>query len=145
MLLSTKIVMALLIFAFLTIVIMGKTKDTGKPINENTIASLLIGLKSDNPGLQTSCAYLLGEFKVTKAIIPLMRILKSDRNEKTRIAAALALYKIGTPMCIFTIKQASRFDESERVRKLTSKFYYEYMINKNKEKMRSDSLYAVIR
>ncbi|GBD88832.1 hypothetical protein BMS3Abin03_02774 [bacterium BMS3Abin03] len=130
--LSIKIITAFLIFAFLTTAIYGVTKDTGKPVNENTAASLLTGLNSDNRGLKTSCAYFLGEFKVTKAIIPLMRILKNNKDEKIRIAAALALYKIGTPMSIFAVKQAGRFDDSERVRKLSSKFYYDYLINLDK-------------
>jgi len=38
---------------------------------ESTIASLLEGLTSDNLGLKSSCAYMLGELKITRAIIPL--------------------------------------------------------------------------
>ena len=96
-------------------------------VKENTIASLLEGLTSDNLGLKSSCAYMLGELKVTEAIIPLMRILHNDVNEELRISAALALYKIGTPMSIYAVKQAGRFDESARVNKLAQNFYAEYL------------------
>ncbi len=34
-------------------------------VKESTIASLLEGLTSDNLGLKSSCAYILGELKVT--------------------------------------------------------------------------------
>ena len=99
-------------------------------VKESSIASLLAGLASDNLGLKSSCAYMLGELKVTEAIIPLMRILHNDANEQLRISAALALYKIGTPMAIYAVKQAGRFDESERVNKLAQNFYTEYLREK---------------
>jgi hypothetical protein len=99
-------------------------------VKESTIASLMEGLTSDNLGLKSSCAYMLGELKVTEAIIPLMRILHNDVNEELRISAALALYKIGTPLSIHAVKQAGRFDESERVNKLAQNFYTEYLREK---------------
>jgi HEAT repeat protein len=113
-------------------------------MNESTIASLLEGLASDNLGLKSSCAYMLGELKVTEAIIPLMKMLHNDVNEEIRISAALALYKIGTPMSIHAVKQAVRFDESERVNKLAHNFYSEYLREKlnNTVAAATDSLIA---
>jgi len=99
-------------------------------VKESTIASLMEGLTSDNLGLKASCAYMLGELKVTGATIPLMRILHNDVNEELRISAALALYKIGTPISIYAVKQAGKFDESERVNKLAQNFYTEYLREK---------------
>ncbi len=113
-------------------------------VKESTIASLMEGLTSDNLGLKSSCAYMLGELKVTEAIIPLMRILHNDLNEELRISAALALYKIGTPMSIHAVKQAGRFDESARVNKLAQNFYTEYLREKlnNTVATATDSLIA---
>jgi len=113
-------------------------------VKESTIASLLEGLTSDNLGLKSSCAYVIGELKVTEAIIPLMRILHNDENEEMRISAALALYKIGTPISIHAVKQAGRFDESERVNKLAQKFYFEYLREKlsKENKGQTDSFIA---
>ena len=73
-----------------------------------------------------------------------MRILHNNVNEELRISAALALYKIGTPMSIYTVKQAGRFDESERVRKLAQNFYTEYLVEKFKktDDKETDSLIA---
>lgn len=96
-------------------------------VRESTIASLLEGLASDNMGLKSSCAYMLGELKVTEATIPLMRMLHNDVNEELRISAALALYKIGTPMSVYAVKQAGRFDDSKRVNKLAHNFYTEFL------------------
>ena len=70
---------------------------------------------------------MLGELKISSAVVALMRVLHNDENEEVRISAALALYKIGTPMAIQAVKQAIKFDDSKRVSKLASKFYNEFM------------------
>ena len=112
---------------------------------QNTIASLMEGLNSDNIGLKTSCAYLLGELNVTEGTIPLMRLLRNDESEAVRICAALALYKIGTPVSIFAVKQAIRFDESDRVSRLAAKFYYDYLRSNQRADVKGkDKRYAVI-
>lgn len=95
--------------------------------SDNTIKSLLVGLESTNLGLKTSSAYMIGELKIANAVIPLMRMLRNNESEEARIVAALALYKLGTPTSIFAIKQASRFDDSERVRKMCFRFYAAYV------------------
>lgn len=105
----------------------GKSKTD---VKESTIGSLLERLTSDNLGLKSSSAYMLGELKVSEAIIPLMRILHNDENEELRISAALALYKISTPISIHAVKQAGRFDESKRVNKLALKFYFAHLREK---------------
>ena len=95
----------------------------GDEIKTSSIESLIMGVNSDNFGLRTSAAYMLGELKCEKGLIPLMRMLKSEDREDARIVAALALLKIGNAKGIFAIKQAIRFDESERVQKLCAAFY----------------------
>lgn len=110
----------------------GDELNSGKTdLNSNSIASLLLGLQSENLGLKTSCAYLLGELRVTEAIVPLMKVLRTDKNEEARIASALALYKINTLMSINAVKQSGRFDESDRVSKLAQNFYNQYLRNKS--------------
>jgi len=97
---------------------------------DNTVKTLIMGLNSDNIGLKSSSAYMIGELKLTQATIPLLRILHTEKNEELRIAAALALYKIGSPVAIYAVKQTIRFDESERVSKLCASFYSNYLKNK---------------
>ena len=128
----------------MTVASFGNDDKSKNNVSENTVASLLEGLTSNNLGLKSGCSYMLGELKVTRAIIPLMRILHNDVNEELRISAALALYKIGTPMSIYAVKQAGRFDESDRVNKLAQKFYAEYLKEKfnNTDDTETDSLIA---
>jgi len=99
-------------------------------IKDNTIKTLIVGLESDNIGLKSSSAYMIGELQISDGIIPLLRMLHNENNEDLRIAAALALYKIGSPTSIFAVKQAIRFDESKRVSKHCANFYSEYQKNK---------------
>ena len=96
----------------------------------NTVESLIMGLESDNIGLKSSSAYMIGELELTEATIQLLRILRNDESEDLRIAAALALYKIGSPIAIYAVKQASKFDDSKRVSKHCASFYSEYQKTK---------------
>jgi hypothetical protein len=94
------------------------------------VENLLNGINSENVGLISSSAYFLGELKSSEAVIPLLKILKSDANEELRIMAALSLIKIGDGRGVYAVKQQVKFDSSERVRKLCQGFYNDYLLNK---------------
>ncbi|NWF87927.1 MAG: HEAT repeat domain-containing protein [Ignavibacteriaceae bacterium] len=94
-----------------------------KELKDGTIASLIMGINSENFGLRTSAAFMLGELKCEAGVIPLMRMLKNEEREDARIVAALALLKIGDAKGIFAIKQAVKFDQSDRVKRLCTNFY----------------------
>ncbi len=123
------IITSLVILFALSTIGFASSKFTSSPKKthyKDAIANLLVGLNSDNYGLRTSCAFMLGELKASNAVIPLMKMLHSEKSEDARIIAALSLYKIGNPVGIFAVKQAGRFDESERVRKMCSNFYVNF-------------------
>ena len=86
--------------------------------DEEIELNYLAGANSDNLGLQVSAAYYLGERKSTKAVIPLMKILRESESVEARIMAALSLYKIGDNRGVHAIKQAIRFDDNEQVKKM---------------------------
>ncbi|GAB4294491.1 MAG: hypothetical protein Kow0098_16060 [Ignavibacteriaceae bacterium] len=97
------------------------------------VDNLLKGLASDNLGLKVSSAYLLGEFESDKAVIPLLKVLHSEKNVEARVIAALSLYKIGDSRGIYAIKQAIRYDTSKRVNSLCEKFYFAYLSKENRQ------------
>ena len=98
--------------------------------NQETIEdNLLVGLKSQNLGLKTSAAYLLGELGTDKSVNSLLSVLKSGNTEEARISAALALTKINTEKAMFAVKQRATFDDSERVRRLCGMFYNQTLQN----------------
>lgn len=117
----------LVVVLFSTLLIKAEPTKIKKSISSNTVESLLLGLESDNFGLKTSSAFLLGELQVTSAVIPLMKMLRSSESDEAKIVAALALYKLGTPMSIHALFQAARFEDSNRVKKMCSGFYRDFI------------------
>jgi HEAT repeat protein len=101
-------------------------------LTKDAVSNYLVGIKSDNEGLRISCAYFMGEYKVEDAIIPLMKMLNSEKSEEARIIAALSLAKIGTGKAVYAVKQASVLDSSERVRNLCARFYSSLAMEKGK-------------
>jgi len=94
-------------------------------------ANMLAGIKSGNTGLQTSCAYFLGEMKSDRAMIPLLKLVTNGKTEEARIIAALSLYKIESNIGMYRLKKLSEtFEKSELVRKVFDRIYKVY-ISKN--------------
>jgi hypothetical protein len=89
--------------------------------------NLLIGLKSDNLGLRESAADMLGEIKSDRAVIPLMKMLRDDPQESSRIVAALSLCRIGDARGVFAVKRATKFDDSKIVQQRCAWFYEQYV------------------
>ena len=88
--------------------------------------NLLIGIKSRNVGLQTSCAYFLGEMKSDLALIPLLKLARNGATEESRIIAGLSLYKIKSHIGLHILKGRAENDESELVRKAFDRLYKKY-------------------
>ena len=114
-----------------SLILLAESPNKKTQISSNTVKSLLNGLASDNLGLKTSSAYMLGELKIKTAVIPLMRTLRNDKCDEAKIAAALALYKLGTSMSINALYQAYRFESCERVKRMCYRFYIDYMSAQN--------------
>lgn len=91
--------------------------------------NLLEGVKSSNVGLQTSCAYFLGEMKSDLALIPLLRLARNGKSEEARIIAGLSLYKIESHIGLHILKGRAKNDESELVRNSFDRLYKKYVSN----------------
>ena len=105
-------------------------KDIGDAKYDKAVKNLLIGVgdQNNNCGLRRSAIYMLGELQATEAVIPLMKVLHSCPDEKSRVAAAWALCKIGDARGEYAVKQAVRFDESSKV-KIHCAWYYNLYVN----------------
>ena len=101
------------------------------PQKENCIKTLIQGINSDNPGLKAGCITMFGKLCCDRGVVTLLNILHNDPSEELRFLAGLSLYKINDSRGIYAIKQAIRFDKSERVRRLCEKFYKAYLQDKN--------------
>jgi RNase P/RNase MRP subunit POP5 len=110
----------------------GEGKSKTKKLNltfEIIEANYLEGLKSDNSGLRASCAYFLGEMKSEKAVLPLMKMLRSEKDGCNRQMAALSLIKIGDPRGVFLVKRTAIYDDCPKVRAMCERFYNAFLFN----------------
>jgi hypothetical protein len=133
------ILILLLSFATSTFASLTTTEKKYRQVEDN----LLTGIRTDNIGLKVSCAYFLGEMKSERAIIPLLKMLKSGSTEEERIIAAVSLSKIKSELGIFAVKQRIKFDDSERVQRLCEIFYNDYLVEELKGKVIVEPLYVV--
>jgi HEAT repeat protein len=99
------------------------------------VDNLVKAINSENTGLHTSGAIVLADLinesylasdDASKAMIPLLRLLKNGETEKERIAAAVALYQLGNPIGIFQLGGVARFDENKKVATVCKNLYYTY-------------------
>ena len=103
-----------------------------------TEINYLAGLESDNEGLRGSSAYFLGEINSTKAVIPLMRILRNDESECVRTVAALSLIKLKDARGVHLVKKEINFNDSEKVRDRCERFYAAFLFDEQSKKIESD-------
>jgi HEAT repeat protein len=89
--------------------------------------NLLIGMASNNLGLQRGCALMLGKIQSNLAIVPLMAILRNTEDENLRVAAAWSLCKIGDARGVYAVKMAVKYDESAKVQ-ASCAWYYENLV-----------------
>ena len=105
-------------------------KELGEAKYEMAVKNLLVGIGDDNAncGLRRSAIYVLGQVKAKEAVIPLMKVLHSCPDEKSRMAAAWALCRIGDGRGEYAVKQAVRFDENAKV-KMHCAWYYNLYVS----------------
>jgi len=116
------------VFTFVAVLCLAPAINVATPPAKNlnivkTEDMLLQEMETDNIEIRVSSALTLGELRSEKAVIPLMRILKNDDDERARISAAISLWKIGDGRGLYAIKRAVQFDESARVRRICKLLY----------------------
>jgi hypothetical protein len=91
--------------------------------------NFLKGVISNNSGLQISSAYFLGEMKSSKAIIPLLKLLREGETEEARIIAAISLYKLDSGIGMYRLKWYSVHEENDLVKRNFTRIYNTYVAN----------------
>ncbi len=99
------------------------------------VDNLTVGIKSENTGLHTSSALVMYDLirdsyiessDASKAMVPLLKLLKEGKTEEERIAAAVALYQLGNPIGIYRLRGVAVFDDNERVATVCKNLYVTY-------------------
>lgn len=99
------------------------------------VDNLTEGIISDNTGLQTSSVNVLSDLindaylesdDASKAMIPLLKMLNNGKTECERIAAAVALYKLGNSIGIYRLRGVAIFDDNIKVSTVCKNLYYSF-------------------
>ena len=111
----TKLSLALFLTLLLSSVLMAH------PNNDKEYDQYLINaLQDENIGIRTSAAQLIGERKVVKAVEPLVKMLKSEKNSSARIVYAMALYQIGDEKATAALKEAVIREKNKTVKRVVT-------------------------
>lgn len=94
----------------------------------SAVESLIMGIKSDNPGLRRSSIFYAGQYRLEKAVDCLIDALKNEKDPSTKILIALSLYKIGDPIAIDLIKDMVSIEANPKVKNMLSAIYSEYIL-----------------
>jgi hypothetical protein len=99
------------------------------------VDNLVKAISSENTGLRTSGAEVLSDLisesylepgDASKAMIPLMKLLRNGKTEEERLSAAVALYQIGSLIAIYQLRGVGHFDDNKKVAAACKNLYYTY-------------------
>ena len=128
--------LAVLFFALIAVQAV-QAQSAGFPVEKKSaiVDNLTVGIKSENTGLHTSASFVLSDLvndgylnaeDASKALIPLLKLLKNGETEEVRIAAALALYQLGDEIGIYQLRGVGKYDDNEKVAIVCKNLYYTY-------------------
>jgi hypothetical protein len=130
-----KTLIAFLLAAVLIPIASANAGDFPEKKKSAIVDNLTTGIVSDNCGLRTGSAYVLSDLiseeylksdDASKAMIPLLKMLENGKTEYERIAAAVALYKLGNGIGIYRLRGVAIFDKDEKVSQVCKNLYYSY-------------------
>jgi HEAT repeat protein len=80
-------------------------------------ANFIVALACGNLGVRQSAANYVAIYRLQGAVEPLIQLLKSDKVESMRMAAALALVSLGGSQARAAVEEAALYDGSDKVSK----------------------------
>lgn len=78
-------------------------------------ANYISCLTSDNLGIKQSAATFISEYHLKGAVESLIEVLKSDKIERVRMSAALALITLDDSRARSAVEEAALYDGSDKV------------------------------
>lgn len=108
-----------------------QTRDTADYRSPDAISNLVMGIKSDNPGVRRSAIYFAGKYGISETLLPLMKALRNEKDDNIKYVLAMALYKLGDDRGMFVVKQIACEDSDAKVRNLLSGIYNTNLLQSN--------------
>ena len=114
---NKKFALLTITLVFMLISFSQANQDSLTPADKKTKkeANYLSALNSNNESVRINSAYMLGEMRSKKAVIPLMDMFRQNKDKGAKLVAALSLLKIGDARGIFLIKRSIELNENEGI------------------------------
>jgi hypothetical protein len=127
------ILLLAMVFVIITVPLYPQVYASLSPVSthyEQVESNYLKGLNSDVHNLRLCCAYFLGEMKSQKAMIPLMEMFRSEKND-AKLVAAWSLLKIGDPRGVYLVKSGLDAKECDNIKCMLHFLYMDYCLRTN--------------
>jgi HEAT repeat protein len=126
---TLSVVLLLTIFLLSSTAIAQKQSISDVTTNEHALKNLIAGIGSEKDGLKRSSIYFAGKYRIAEVENVLIKQLQNEENPSTRILIALVLYEMGSIEGLLAVQQLAQNDDNERVRRMATHIYNEYLIN----------------
>jgi HEAT repeat protein len=100
-------------------------------LKKTEIENLLIGIRSDNPGLKKSSVYMAGKYELDECTGSLIEQLKTEKDASVKVLIALALYRIGSEEGMEAIEELAHNDNNKEVRRMSSAIVNQWQEDNN--------------
>lgn len=130
-----KTLMFVLLTLFVIPIVSAQTESFPEEKKSLIVDNLNVGINSSSPTLRSSSAEVLFDLinenylqtdDASKSMIPLLNMLENGKTDDERIAAAVALYKLGNGIGIYRLRGVAIFDDNKRVSTICKNLYYTY-------------------
>ena len=132
-LLKNRFGLLIVLFVFMTISFSQARQKEPAPADKNAQneAKYISALRSGNESVRISSAYMLGEIRSKKAVVPLMDMFRQEKDNGAKLVAALSLLKIGDARGIFLIKRRIELKENEGITIILQHLFKDYNAGNN--------------
>lgn len=97
--------------------------------NKYAMDNLIMGIHSENEGVRKSAIYFAGKYKVMETAQDLINQISKEENASIKILIALALFEMDSKEGLEAVKKLSLSDKNDKVRRMASFIYNEYLNN----------------
>lgn len=129
---TTTIIVVLYILLSAILLLAQDSKPNAK--QNNSVSTLVMGIKSENEGLRKSAIYLAGKNKVSEVITVLSEEFKNEKKAEIKYLIAISLYKINTKESIDSACALCRYEKTSKFeligRQINSSFYNSVILTK---------------
>jgi HEAT repeat protein len=115
--------LALVLLCSVSVAAAQEPSNSNPSVTPRVVEALVVGLSSENAGVQRSCALMLGQLRCSSSRIALMKVLRNGANAGCRSAAAWALCRIGDPSGVMLVRATAERDEDPRMRAICAWYY----------------------